>query len=104
MNDLYLLLYDYDSDYLQRRAPLREEHLRLIRESHARGEVVLAGAYDDTTDNTFDGGVIVFKTAGGEYVKARVVAATCQGSAVLCEGGATLESIAVASRGGIFPY
>jgi uncharacterized protein YciI len=58
----YLLLYDYVPDYLERRVPLREEHLRLIREAHARGEIVLAGAHDDPTDDAFDGGVLVFKT------------------------------------------
>ena len=35
----YLLLYDVVADYLERRAPLRDEHLRLARESHARGEL-----------------------------------------------------------------
>jgi uncharacterized protein YciI len=58
----YLLLYDVVPDYVARRTPLREEHLRLLREAHARGEVPLAGAYDDPTNDTFDGVVIVFKT------------------------------------------
>jgi len=63
VTDWYLLLYDVVPDYLERRVPLREAHLRLIREAHARGEIVLAGAYDDPTDGTFDGGVLVFKTS-----------------------------------------
>jgi len=58
----YLLLYDVVPDYLERRAPLREEHLRLVREAHARGELPLAGAHDDPTNGTFDGAVLVFKT------------------------------------------
>jgi uncharacterized protein YciI len=58
----YLLLYDVVPDYVARRAPLREEHLRLLRELHARGDVPMAGAYDDPTNDTFDGVVIVFKT------------------------------------------
>jgi uncharacterized protein YciI len=58
----HLLMYDFVPDYLERRVPLREEHLRLLREAHARGEVPLAGAHDDPTDGTYDGAVIVFKT------------------------------------------
>jgi uncharacterized protein YciI len=65
----YLLLYDYVPDYLERRVPLRGEHLRLIREAHARGELVLAGPHDDPTDDTFDGGVLVFKTSDRAVVQ-----------------------------------
>jgi uncharacterized protein YciI len=65
----YLLLYDFVPDYLERRVPLREEHLRLIRESHARGELVRAGAHDDPTDGTFDGAVLVFKTSDRAVVQ-----------------------------------
>ena len=43
----FVLTYDIVKDYVERRAPLREEHLRLLREAHARGEVVLAGAVGD---------------------------------------------------------
>ena len=62
MSDWYLLLYDVAPDYVTRRAPLREEHLRLVREAHARGELVLAGAHADPTDDAFDGAALVFKT------------------------------------------
>ena len=61
MNDWYLLLYDVVPDYLERRAPLREEHLGLVREAHARGELVLAGAHADPTNDVLDGAVLVFK-------------------------------------------
>jgi uncharacterized protein len=59
----YLLLYDVVPDYIERRGPLRDAHLRLVREAHARGEIVLAGAHDDPTDDAVDGAVLVFKTS-----------------------------------------
>ena len=34
----YVLQYDAVDDFINRRTPYREEHLRLIREAHARGE------------------------------------------------------------------
>jgi uncharacterized protein YciI len=37
-------------DFVDRRIPFREEHLRLARESHARGELQLAGALADPAD------------------------------------------------------
>jgi len=46
----WLLCYDLADDYLDRRAPLREEHLRLAREAHDRGELLLAGALADPYD------------------------------------------------------
>ena len=65
----YLLLYDVVPDYLERRVPLREEHLRLLREAHARGELVLAGAHDDPADDTYDGAALVFKTSDRAVVQ-----------------------------------
>ncbi|HEY6463581.1 MAG TPA: YciI-like protein [Polyangiaceae bacterium] len=65
----YLLLYDVVPEYLERRVPLREEHLRLVHEAHARGELVLGGAHDDPTDGTFDGVVLVFKTTDRAVVQ-----------------------------------
>lgn len=47
----YLVLeYALVEDYLVRRAPLREEHLRLAQEAHERGTLVLAGALSDPAD------------------------------------------------------
>ena len=46
----YLLLDDLAYDYLERRGPLRAEHLRLAREAHARGELQLGGALADPAD------------------------------------------------------
>jgi uncharacterized protein YciI len=53
-----VLQYDAVDDFINRRAPYREEHLRLIREAHARGEVVMAGAVGDPPK----GGLLVFRT------------------------------------------
>lgn len=53
----YLLFYDLAPDYMERRAPLRAEHLSLAWEAHARGELVLAGALADP----LDGAVLLFQ-------------------------------------------
>ena len=45
-----LLEYTLADDYLERRAALREEHLRLARAAHERGELLLAGALPDPYD------------------------------------------------------
>ena len=52
------MLYDLVDDYLERRAPLREAHLALARAAHERGELLLAGALADPTDEA----VLVFTT------------------------------------------
>ena len=52
----YLLLYDFSPDYLQRRPPFREAHLRLAWASHERGELLLGGALAEPAD----GGVLLF--------------------------------------------
>jgi uncharacterized protein YciI/heme-degrading monooxygenase HmoA len=46
----YALLYELVDDMVTRRAPFREEHLRLARESRERGELVLAGALSEPVD------------------------------------------------------
>jgi uncharacterized protein len=46
----YALLYELVGDYLTRRAAFREEHLKLAAESHARGEMVMGGAFVDPAD------------------------------------------------------
>src|SRR5947207_4349697 len=53
----YLLIYDVVPDYVERRAPLRAEHLALARAAHARGELVLGGALADPVD----GAVLLFR-------------------------------------------
>jgi uncharacterized protein YciI len=53
-----VLFYDLVDDYLERRAPLRGDHLALARASHARGELAFAGALDDPPDRA----LLVFAT------------------------------------------
>jgi uncharacterized protein len=52
----FVLFYDVVEDYVARRASHREEHLRLAREAHRRGELLLAGALSDPVD----GALLVF--------------------------------------------
>ena len=46
----FALIYDLVDDYIDRRTPLRAEHLALAGQAHARGELVLAGAFVEPTD------------------------------------------------------
>ena len=55
----FALMYDMVDDFVARRAAFRDEHLRLARESHARGELVLAGALADSPA----GALLVFNSA-----------------------------------------
>ena len=55
----YALFYDVVDDFILRRGAYRDEHLRLAREAHARGELVLAGALADPAD----GALIIFQGA-----------------------------------------
>jgi uncharacterized protein YciI len=54
----YFVLH-YDSvvdDYANRRTPFRAAHLQMVRDAHARGEIVMAGAVGDPPD----GALLVF--------------------------------------------
>jgi uncharacterized protein YciI len=53
----YLLFYEFVSDYAERRAQFRSQHLRLAWAAQARGELVLAGAYCDP----IDGAALLFR-------------------------------------------
>jgi uncharacterized protein len=55
----FALFYDVVDDFVARRSAYREEHLRLVREAHRRGELVLAGALTDPVDRA----LLVFRTA-----------------------------------------
>ena len=52
----WLLFYDVVDDDVERRAPLRADHLALAQAAHERGELLLAGALADPPD----GAVLVF--------------------------------------------
>jgi uncharacterized protein len=46
----FALTYELVDDYIERRAVIRAEHLKLAEEWHARGEIVLAGAFAEPAD------------------------------------------------------
>ena len=74
-----MLQYDVADNYVERRAPYRDQHLKLAQEAHKRGELLLAGAFADPAD----GAALVFKAddvslverfvAVDPYVKAGLV-------------------------------
>jgi uncharacterized protein YciI len=52
MSSVYLaLIYDLAGDYFVRRPKFRDEHLAQLRAAHERGELVLAGAFDEPMDH-----------------------------------------------------
>ena len=58
MANYYALFYDQlVDDFVNRRTPFRDEHLRLARESFDRGEIQLAGALADPAD----GALLIFR-------------------------------------------
>jgi len=46
----YLLIYHVVDEYATRRTPYRKQHLRLAKEAHDRGELIMGGALADPTD------------------------------------------------------
>jgi hypothetical protein len=66
----YILFYDVVDDYVERRAPFREAHLKLAMQAHERGELVLAGALAEPVD----GAVLVFRGESPESAEAFVKA------------------------------
>ena len=62
----YILFYDVVDDYVEKRAQFREAHLKLARQAHEHGELVLAGALADPVD----GAVLVFRGESPEVAAA----------------------------------
>ncbi|HEY4378933.1 MAG TPA: YciI-like protein [Acidobacteriaceae bacterium] len=46
----YLLFYEAADNYVERRAPYRDEHLRKAWAASSRGELILGGALADPAD------------------------------------------------------
>lgn len=63
----YALLYDVVPDYLERRQPLRAEHLALAQRFRKDGKLLLAGAFDPP-----DGALLVFRAGSAAEVEAFV--------------------------------
>jgi uncharacterized protein YciI len=66
----YLLSYEFVENMTDRRTPYRAAHLALASAAHARGDLVLAGAFAEAPA----GAVLVFRT-GEPSVVERFVAA-----------------------------
>lgn len=64
--EYYLLVYELEEGYLDRRGDFRDEHLRMAREAHERGELVLAGAVADPADHAY----LVFRVPSAGIVEA----------------------------------
>jgi len=62
----YLLIYHVIDDYVSRRMPYREEHLRLAREARDRGELILGGALADPVDKA----LLVFRAPNTSVAEA----------------------------------
>ena len=75
----FALFYDVVDNYLERRMPHRQSHLKLAKEALERGEIVMAGALGDPPE----AGLLIFRAAdisiaesfarNDPYVKAGVV-------------------------------
>jgi len=66
----YILFYDVVDDYVEKRAQFREAHLKLARQAHERGELILAGALAEPVD----GAVLIFRGESPEAAEAFVKA------------------------------
>lgn len=64
------LIYELVDDYLDRRTPLRDEHLGLARDAHARGDLVMAGAFNEPADRA----LLVWATEDEDVVRSFVEA------------------------------
>lgn len=74
----FALTYDVVEDFVNRRMPFRPAHIKEVRDAHARGELVMAGALGEPA-----GALLVFRAAdkataenfakGDPYVKEGLV-------------------------------
>lgn len=58
----YLMFYDFAPDYLERRIPVRNDHLRHVWQAHERGELVLGGPMGEPAAQ----GVLFFRCDSAE--------------------------------------
>jgi hypothetical protein len=64
----YVLIYNVIDDYVSRRVPYREEHLRLAREAQNRGELLLGGALAEPVDKA----LLIFRVNDPAIIEAFV--------------------------------
>ena len=60
----FALHYDVVDDFANKRMPFRPAHLKEVRESHARGELVMAGALGDPP-----GALLIFRAKDQSLVE-----------------------------------
>ncbi len=78
---LWVLLYDYVDDYVERREPFRQAHLALAAEAHRRKELLLAGALDQP----LNAALLIFETDDASVVDDFVRADPYVGNGVVRE-------------------
>ena len=61
----FALHYDVVPGFVERRTAFRDAHLRMVRDAHHRGQLVMAGALGDPVD----GALLVFRTESAETVE-----------------------------------
>jgi len=55
----FALFYDVVDNFADKRMPFREPHLKLVKEAHERGEIVMAGPLGDPLEQA----MMVFRAA-----------------------------------------
>jgi uncharacterized protein YciI len=61
----FALLYDVVDGFAEKRTPFREAHLTLVRGTHTRGEIFMAGAIGDPPR----GALLVFRSATADVAE-----------------------------------
>ena len=62
----FALTYDVVTNFAERRMQFREAHLRLVRDAHDRGQLVMAGALGQPPE----GALLVFRGESASLVEA----------------------------------
>jgi uncharacterized protein YciI len=60
----FALTYDVVDDFTNKRTPFRPAHLKEVRDAHARGELIMAGALGDPV-----GAMLIFRAADKAIVE-----------------------------------
>ena len=61
----FALMYDVVDGFAEKRMPFRPQHLELIQDAHARGNLLLAGALGDPPD----GALLVFRAESADVAE-----------------------------------
>lgn len=73
MTNYYVLEYETGEDFVNRRAPYRDEHLGAVRDAQARGEVVMGGALGEPPQ----GAMLIFRADTPAVVEAFARGSVC---------------------------